>query len=158
MILKLPDPARPIHEQDDDVLLAMCLWGEARGEMPAARLAVGNVVHNRLQRDLRCYGRTWRTVILHPYAFSCFLPADPNRAKLLRPLLYGSGALWSECIVVARMLIAGAGEDNTLGATHYYDASLDVHPPAWASSPQMKPTVTIGRLRFFREEIGVPDA
>src|SRR3990167_9335451 len=44
----LPDTAKTLEEQTDDILLACLLWGEARGETPEAQYAVGCVVRNRV--------------------------------------------------------------------------------------------------------------
>ena len=145
--VKLPDPTKPLTEQDDDVLLAMCVFGEARGEPMIAKLAVANVVQNRLYRDLARYGRSWRTVILHPYAFSCFLPNDPNLPKLFHPLDHEAPKVWEDCLAMACGVMKGVLGDNVEGATHYFDDSIA--PPRWAS--RMTATVKLGRLNFFRE-------
>jgi len=146
---RLPDPNRSIEAQDEGVLLAMCIWGEARGECEAARLGVANVVANRVRRCR--YGAGWRGVILRKWAFSSFNPADPNRSKLLHPLDHDAAGVWEACFAVAASVLAGGASDNTSGATHYFDDSLAAHPPAWARSPLMHPTVKIGRLNFYGE-------
>jgi spore germination cell wall hydrolase CwlJ-like protein len=68
----LPDPTKPLAEQDPVVLLAQCIWGEARGEEKQGKLAVGCVVRNRLRTRIG-FGFTWNQVILQENAFSCFL-------------------------------------------------------------------------------------
>ena len=45
--IRVPDPAKPLAQQDPDLLLAMCMFGEARGESEMARRAVAQVVLNR---------------------------------------------------------------------------------------------------------------
>src|SRR5581483_11185151 len=45
--MDLPDPARSVSEQEPRLLLAMCIFGEARGESDLALRAVAQVVLNR---------------------------------------------------------------------------------------------------------------
>jgi spore germination cell wall hydrolase CwlJ-like protein len=62
------------------VLLAQCIWGEARGEEKQGKLAVGCVVRNRLRTRIG-FGFTWNQVILQENAFSCFRGATPTMKK-----------------------------------------------------------------------------
>ncbi len=146
--MRLPDPALPFEAQTADVLLAMCIFGEARGESEAVRRGVAQVVRNRVRDREQRYGRGWHGVILKKWQFSCFLPADPNRAKLLRPQDYESPQVWRGCWKIAQEVYFGHVADNTGGATHYFDDSMTDNPPRWAR--QFAPTVKLGRLNFFR--------
>jgi N-acetylmuramoyl-L-alanine amidase len=146
--MKLPDLGKSIDGQNEGVLLAMCVFGEARGEPPEAQLGVANVVRTRVVDPLRRFGRGWRGVLLRPYAFSCFLPEDPNRAKLLTPLKFESEAVWAHCYETAISVYEGLAADNTCGATHYFDDSIAARPPSWARL--YTATVKLGRLNFFR--------
>jgi spore germination cell wall hydrolase CwlJ-like protein len=154
--MKLPDPNLPIEAQAEDVLLAMCIWGEARGQCDAARLGVANVVRNRVLNPRARYGAGWRGVILKPWQFSSFNADNPqtlrneedvNRHKLLGPLKHAPKAVWESCFAIAAAVMAGTLEDNTSGATHYFDDSLK-QPPGWAAC--YVPTVKHGSLNFFR--------
>jgi spore germination cell wall hydrolase CwlJ-like protein len=102
----LPDPDRAVEAQDEDVLLTMCVWGEARGECDAAKLGVANVVMNRVRHGR--WGKTVREVCLRRAAFSSFNPSDPNRAKLLVPLRYDVPAAWEACYRAAQQVLAAA--------------------------------------------------
>lgn len=147
--MKLPDPTRPLEEQEEDVLLAMCIFGEGRGQSDEAKLGVANVVRTRVQARRKHYGLGWAGVILKPLQFSCFNSNDPNRPKLLEPLKWEQLPTWASCWEIARKVYQGIERDNTLGATHYFDDSLAPHPPPWAA--RMTPTVKISALNFFRE-------
>lgn len=146
------------------MLLAMCLFGEARGESDRALRAVAQVVLNRARTAHRVFGsqadqnfeENLRRVILKPYQFSCFLPDDPNSAKLLRPLEHESAAVWRRCVETAEQALAQADEPDTLtlNADHYFDESLQT--PSWADPT--KQTVLIGRLRFYRLYLPKPTA
>ncbi|MGH9576122.1 MAG: cell wall hydrolase [Terriglobales bacterium] len=144
----IPHPHRPLREQSGDVLLAMCIFGEARGEPEEARLAVGHVVRNRVRSPHQRYGRGWHGVMLKKWQFSCFLPGDPNLAKLLHPVEHEPAEVWERCWRAANCVYAGAAADNSGGATHYFDDSLRGCPPLWAA--RYVRTVKLGRLHFFR--------
>jgi cell wall hydrolase len=157
--MTLPDPSLPLDQQAEDILFAMCLFGEARGEGAEGVRGVANVIQNRAlhpgNRSGRRYGRGIRGVILRPGAFDCMRSTDPNYRKLLGPLRYERPEIWQMRHTIALATIARAIADSTLGATHHYDDSLAV-APWWARAEiikagKMTPTVTIGRLLFFRE-------
>jgi len=160
----LPEPERGLTGQQPAVLLAMCLFGEARGESDAARQAVAQVILNRARTPHRVFGsradRSWeenlRRVILKPWQFSCFLPDDPNCAKLLRPLEHASAAVWQRCVDAAQRALEHGDEPDalTLNSDHYFDDSLQT--PTWADPS--KQTVLIGRLRFYRLYLPLPTA
>ena len=62
-------------------LLALTIYGEARGERDIGKIAVGTVILERVDhRDWD--GTTIREVCLMPYQFSCYLPKDPNFPKM----------------------------------------------------------------------------
>ena len=143
----IPDPAIPLPQQPDEMLLAMCIFGEARGEHDDAKLAVGNVVRNRVLAGR--YGKDWRGVILRPMQFSCFNTNDPNSKKVVEPLKYGKQETWETCYRIASWILNGTAKDNTQRSTHYFDKSLDANPPYWSYG--FIPTVTIGGLRFYRD-------
>ena len=66
---------------NDKQLLALTIYGEARGERPIGQIAVGSVILERVDhRDWD--GKTIQEVCLMPYQFSCYLPEDPNFPKL----------------------------------------------------------------------------
>ena len=142
----LPNPNRHIIEQDEDILLAMLIWGEARSESERGKLAVGSVVRNRVLSG-KFGGDTWRNVILKPWQFSCFNLTDPNRGKLLEPLKHDTAETWDSCYGAARSVYTGEISDETGRATHYYVAGSKT--PFWANLFVL--TVQIGRHLFFRD-------
>ena len=162
--LPLPDPKKSFADQEPDVLLSMCLFGEARGESDDARRAVAQVVLNRAKFAHPVFGsqpgadfaENLRRVILKPRQFSCFLPDDPNCAKLLRPLDHERPEVWQRCLRAAQEALANRDRQDTLTANsdHYFDDSLQ--PPRWADPA--KQTVQIGRLRFYRLYLPLPHA
>lgn len=152
--LKLPDPTVPLHDQPHDILLAMLLFGEARGQDNNCRLAVANIVRNRVLAG-RYGGNTWPGVILQPKQFSCFNPQDVNRPKLLKPLDWAKPEVWGECLDIAQTILYGTAHDNTKRSTHYHDKSMDFRPPFWAKV--YTHTLDIGDLRFYRDPLAFKD-
>ena len=141
----LPDPRLPLHMQNPTVLLAMCIFGEARGEIPEAQYAVGCVVRNRVESGH--YGIGWTGVILRPWQFSSFDANDPNRAKLMEPTKYESPEVWWRCYVAADMAMHHASGDPTGGAVFYFSPPLTEPPAAWGPVTE---TVVIGNLHFCK--------
>ncbi|MBI2820476.1 MAG: cell wall hydrolase [Acidobacteria bacterium] len=162
--MPLPDQEQSFFGQDLVVLLAMCLFGEARGESDEARRAIAQVVINRARNPHKVFGsragssleENLRRVILKPRQFSCFLESDPNYPKIFRPLDYEMPAVWQRCLEAARQALAYRDEPDTftLNSDHYFDDSLQ--PPTWADPA--KQTVLIGRLRFYRLYLPQPTA
>jgi len=131
----------------DASVMALTIYGEARGEQMDGRIAVGSVI---LERDKRggWYGKSIKDVCLKPWQFSCFLPADPNfeslkaKAENWEKALQDNTAL-RECLEIAAGLLGGIILPNVI-ATHY--ETLETHAD-WEAS--LKPVRVIGRHKFF---------
>jgi N-acetylmuramoyl-L-alanine amidase len=149
---------------DDGKLLALLSYGEARGESKEGRIAVMNVVKNRvmargwfLDSDIINAGFTdYHAAILKNafilkttrfiYQFSCFQENDPNRKHLIdianSPVInkfIDTDTAWS--------IIHGDIEDNTSSATYY--ANMRICNPTWAAS--FIKCAEIGNHTFFKE-------
>lgn len=118
----------------DRQLLALCLWGEARGEGVIGQLAVAHVVLNRLHTRT-WYGATVRAVIAYPYQFS-FFNQVPDPLPQPGP----------EQLAIAELVLGGHTVDPTLGATHYHAATVD---PSWRQHLDF--LIRIGNHLFYRE-------
>jgi len=70
----------------DEVLLARMIFGEARGESEQGRIAVAYSAVNRL-RNPRRFGGDLRAVLLRRAQYSCFNEGDPNRVRLMDPMM-----------------------------------------------------------------------
>ena len=146
--MRFPDPKLSFEQQDDLILFAMCLYGEARNQSDLAVTGAGCAVRNRVQDTAKRNGDGWKQVILKPWAFSSFNPGDPNRSKLVCPLKHDAPCVWERCLRIASALYNGGQPDITNGATHYYDTSL-VKPPNWARFYPF--TLQLGAFRFHRQ-------
>lgn len=150
-MVNYPIPNEPFHKQEALTLLAMAIFGEARGQSREAKFAVASVIRNRRVADITFWkhgpGPTdWHRVILHPFAFSSFLKSDPNAVKMLNPLKHERRAVWEDCCIVAEAVFAGEAEDMTHGCDHYFDDSI--RSPKWAAPEKF--VTKIDRLNFYR--------
>ncbi|MFA7099344.1 MAG: cell wall hydrolase [Eubacteriales bacterium] len=133
----------------DEKILAICIWGEARGEPFEAKLAVASVIKERVRRG-GWYGKGYHGVILKDKQFSCFNPFDPNFIKMI-DLVYNfdeennkekNKVVW-ECYKIAKGIITGNIKPNIV-ATNYLSIYCDV---CWEN--KLKKVATIGRHDFY---------
>jgi len=136
----------------DDRLLALTIYGEARGESREGKIAVGSVILERVDhRDWD--GRTIKEVCLMPWQFSCFLPQDPN----FKPLafiaddfdlaLQKSDSLRA-CYDIARGLLGGAIPRDAIIAEHHATQYKTIDCKAsWAA--KMRKVATVNHHEFF---------
>jgi spore germination cell wall hydrolase CwlJ-like protein len=129
---------------DDDIdVLARTVFGEARGEGEEGMQAVASVVMNRV-RDPKWWGSTIKEVCLKPWQFSCWNKNDPNLPVL--KAVTEENPYFAQAIGIATEAAAGTLEDNTNGATSYYDRRMP-EPPDWAAGKT--PCAQIGHHLFF---------
>lgn len=136
----LPNSKQPLEQQRELTLLALCVWGEARGEPYNGKTAVAHVVMNRWRAGT--FGKTVRDVLLKPAQFSCFNADDPNRKKMLS---VKAGENWNECFNAALGAYGGIDPDPTRGATHYCGINSN---PGWRKL--MLETARIGGHVFLK--------
>lgn len=132
-------PSDVVLQLSDRSICALTLFGEARGEPVEGRIAVANVIRNRVAANRAGFGgASYKAVCLKPAQFSCWLPRDPNLDLLIdagRNLLGNvlPAAVLRECLWIADGVMTNSLLDNTKGSTHYLTAALYAsHPPAWA--------------------------
>jgi spore germination cell wall hydrolase CwlJ-like protein len=139
-----------IHGSRDGLeLLTILLWGEARGEPDQGKLAVAEVVRNRVHRPA-WWGKDWHGVMLKPWQFSCFNSGDPalNSLDAVREGKERALEVWAACFRAAAFVyhadpwLPEAGIAR--GASHY--KRVDVQPK-WSTGKQ--PVTVIGQHDFF---------
>ncbi len=118
--------------------IALTLYGEARGLSTAARLAVADVLRNRLHTGR--WGTTYDAVCRAPKQFSCWNGTDPNLVTLKALIVrIESGQPFREPVLAECEWIADGVLREVLRPqfaskpTHYYAASMN-QPPAWAKT------------------------
>ena len=99
----------------------MNIYHEARGEPIQGQIAVGNVVINRI--DHPNYPNTVCDVVYERKQFSWY---SDGKSDTVHNML-----AFKEAAEISLMLLAGYINDNTDGATHYYNPYKVT--PKWAS-------------------------
>lgn len=128
-------------ESYPNLLAAICLLREARGQSIDAKRAVFHAILNRVAKQFR--GHDLVSVILWPAQFSSFNPNDPNSRLLPNPKQVQEWKAWLDCCAV----VDEPGEDPTGGAV-MYESCAPGELPAWAV--EEKRTATVGPFRFYR--------
>jgi spore germination cell wall hydrolase CwlJ-like protein len=157
------EKARKIYAQnvhdfvhlDEAQIMALTIWREAGGEPYEGKQAVGSVILERVDhRDWD--GRTIHEVCLWPYQFSCFLPDDPNRKKMVIASHDFAGAIRSDstlskCYDLAKGMIAKEIPRN-VDAVQYLNPvevqSWGIALPEWTRT--MKKVASIGHHDFYK--------
>lgn len=140
--------ALPFNSCDDAKTLALCIYGEARGEGIEGMLAVASVVLNRAKMSKKAI----KSICLQPKQFSCFNPGDPNREVLERLALgwdkyietnkYLRQSYWIAKGMIERWLIP-----NVDNATHYHHVAIK---PSWAD--KLEKVARVGNHMFYFEK------
>ncbi|WP_299602541.1 cell wall hydrolase [uncultured Tateyamaria sp.] len=135
---------------DAVLVVALTLWGEARGEPSRkGREAVANVIANRVADDRQRFGSGHKGVCLKPWQFSCWNAGDNNLQKM-RAVQDNPDAEFEECMDIADQMFLGSLPDHTGGA-QYYHANYVM--PKWARHPNAEVSAVIGNHIFYT---GVP--
>lgn len=149
------------YELSDEELLGIIGIGEADGEPDEGKIAVMNVIKNRVTKEgwfldrgiFKILYRKYPATILKNalvkerfiYQFSSFNEFDPNRIKL-KNLVDKKDFFLKD---IAKSIISGKISDNTNNACYYY--ADYIHQPSWTK--KMTVTTKIGKHIFLKEDI-----
>jgi len=131
-------PLSALNESYELIMGALCIWREARGEPREGKVAVWNVIKNRVAS--KRWGPTITRVVTARWQFSAFNDGDPNTTKF--PAV--EDVAWQECLEV---VIGNGAPDITQGAMFYFNPKI-VMPP-WSRT--MIKTGSFGNHDFYRE-------
>ena len=130
------------------ILLALCVWREARNQSLEGKLAVAWSVRNRVKAPgQNWWGETWEQVILKRWQYTSFEKTDPNACLL--PGDPATDIAWKDSLSAADLAYHGVGNDPSKGSTHYFNPAV-VAPPAWAGAPGSQFIVKIGDHEFWK--------
>ncbi len=122
--------------------LAICtIWQEARGEPYAGKVAVGEVIRNRMGRLYSSDGTVAGTV-LKPWQFSGWESGDPNRIKSL--VIRDEDPVVRECM---RAWNESKTTTYAKGAVLYYAPAGVLAEPSWVKNCVQ--IAQIGAHKFF---------
>lgn len=138
-------PQAQLLTQEDLMIAARTVWGEARGEPYDGKLAVACVMVNRWRRVDGQFARddTLASACLRHLQFSAWNAGDPNFAALQRVQV--DDQVFRECLR-AVLVAVDAVADPTVGAVHYHAKGV---LPDWARGH--RPSATIGGHLFYND-------
>jgi N-acetylmuramoyl-L-alanine amidase len=126
----------------DDTWAALTIWQEARGEPHEGRVAVAEVIRNRMARHYQSDGTVTGTV-LRPYQFSGWNTTDPNRR--LAAVLDDSDLVVLACREAWRSAVAGS--TFAKGAVFYLNPETMATLPPWVDL--CHEVAIIGKHHFY---------
>ena len=129
-----------------NVLAAVTIWQEARGEPIEGKIAVAQVIRNRMNRKFHSDGTVAGTV-LKPYQFSGWNTQDSNR--VLAALVDTDDDSYVECVSAWDM--SGYQLTPLFPAVLYHSKHMDKYP-SWTKSPRVTQIAVIGNHIFYNEE------
>lgn len=125
--------------------VARTLYGECRGEPEEGQIAVAWVIRTRAEQPC-WWGKTPAVVCLKKSQFSCWLPSDPNSAKLKSVTVYNP--VFQRLFVLAKLVFSDTPPaDPTNGATHYKVTGTKA---SWDHATEGLAAVVIGKHSFFK--------
>lgn len=140
-------------------VVTLTLYGEGRGEPVEGRIAIANVIRNRVLAHRPSFGHDYRSVCLKAWAFSCWLPAGGRdnyetvigiARQWIRDAAPTGARMVQECAWIADGLLGDRFADNAARATHYYNPDAMTPRgkiPSWAVG--LLPVAVIGNHRFY---------
>jgi spore germination cell wall hydrolase CwlJ-like protein len=132
----------------DDVLLAVTVWMEARGESQDGKVAVAEVILRRAAHRYQSDG-TVADAILRAYQFSGWNSAAPGRALAVQ--LDDADSCVADCIAAVE---TARGESNlSCGAVIYFNAATAGSVFVQHIRDVCDHVVTIGHHEFYRERV-----
>jgi spore germination cell wall hydrolase CwlJ-like protein len=133
------------------VLMALCLWREARGEPAEAKAGVAHSILNRIKAK-SWFGDTISEVIARKWQYSGMTAKGDN--NLIKWPVMSATAMrnpdevaFHECLLLASVCASGEMPDPTSGATHYFDERLAAFKPQWAIDGEFR--AKLGHLHFY---------
>lgn len=133
----------------DEAIAVATLWAEARSEPLEGKIAVAEVILNRMKLSYFSNGTVAGTVF-RPWQFSCF-NHDNKWRNVIFELDWDSPAV-KECREAWRL----AQTSKSVGEAVLYHtiaqpAGTKVWPPRWATAPRVQPVKTITRHIFYED-------
>lgn len=128
----------------EEALAIVTIMQEAAGEPYAGKLAVAEVIRNRMQKKYASDGTVSGTV-LRPLQFSGWNAKDPGRVRSVR--IDTDDRIVQDCVKAWQE--AQAGSDTVKGSVLYYNPSIIQETPEWALPDSAIPVAVVGQHHFF---------
>jgi spore germination cell wall hydrolase CwlJ-like protein len=126
----------------DDILAWITIWQESRGEPDEGKLAVAEVIWNRMRTRYSSDGTVAGTV-LRPWQFSGMNTDDPNRIPAFKldsdnPIVQACRNAWD---------LAKAGSNTVNKAVLYLNPKVVPKLPAWVA--KSREVAVVGQHHFY---------
>lgn len=128
----------------DDALAVLTIWTEAQGEPFEGKVAIGEVIRERMRRKYASDGTVAGTVV-HRYQFSAWNDDQQDNELLIRAMNLNSDS--KAVIECQKAWEASATTNYALKAVLY--CNLDVAKPYWAKPEKL--VTKIGHHSFFSD-------
>lgn len=128
----------------EEALAVVTIMQEAEGESYLGKLAVAEVIRNRMNKKYASDGTVSGTV-LRPLQFSGWNAKDPGRIRSVRA--DSDGAIVRDCIRAWNE--ARAGSNTVHGAVLYLNPSLVSPLPEWSLPDSAEEVAVVGPHHFF---------
>lgn len=130
----------------EQALAVVTIYQEAQGESYAGKLAVAEVIRNRMAKKYASDGTVAGTV-LRPLQFSGWNAKDPGRVRAAQ--IDDTDAIVQECVKAWDHALMGSNTVN--GAVLYYNPDPKLVPvtPDWAMPDSAREVAHIGHHVFF---------
>lgn len=139
----------------DNALAVVTIYQEAQGEPFDGKVAVAEVIRNRMRKKYASDGTVAGTV-LRPLQFSGWNAKDQhdplNRARSRSLQIDDSDPIVADCVRAWVMAVHG-GSDTVKGAVLYYNPAGVNGTPEWALPDSAIEVARIGRHVFFIPKI-----
>lgn len=148
---KMLQALQSFGDNQEKMVLALTMWGEARNHGEDGMRAVGHVIKNRAEANMRKFGGgTIADVALKAKQFSAWNENDPNLEAMMNVKNLSKGSpdhkMWQKANQIADEILSGRSKDPTKGAVYYHTTSVK---PYWAK--KLKPIRKVANHVFYRD-------
>jgi len=116
-------------------IVGLTIYGEARNQSFDGKIAVGNVIRNRLFSRENFGGNTYKDICLAKHQFSCWFEENENRDELENAIQLVIGGniyknlILKECLYLGQGITDNQFHDNVNGALYYRTIKLMKEKP-----------------------------
>jgi len=147
-IMNVEQKEKIIKNRPEEVL-AMTLYGEARGAPYKAKLGMARVMMNRV-KDGR-FGSSIEDVVTKPKQFSCYNDGDPNLDEILIVAddfekAFDINIYLRDCYNAAMTVLSGKDDTPVKESLYYHTDKVN---PKW--NKKLKLEAKIGNTLFWKE-------
>lgn len=134
-----------------DEAIGLTIFGEARNQSIEGKVAVGNVIRNRLRSNQNFGGKSYKDLCFAKNQFSCWWEIETNNYKELEratELVINrksfNNSVLRECLFIGEGIANGLLRDNVNGALYYRTLNLYKEKPF-----TVKTSISLGDHVFY---------